>query len=265
MNPLRSVGVVFADLAQLFDRKHARLWFLLTAALVLQAGFWYVASPGPALMGFQPHNLATGLSTVAWSLAFLLVAPAILLAFLGIDLRDVGLRIGDARFGLTAALGGAVIAIPLMYLGSFDKGLEATYPWAGAWVGRSIGTIVAWALIYGLYYIAFEFFYRGFLQKVVSDAWGQTQGIWVQTMAATLVHLGKPMPELLAALPASLLFGVLAARSRSVLYSTIVHLVIGLSTVKFHVSNVLSKLGVGSRAEAVSQALQQDLVAKAGK
>lgn len=230
MNPLRSVGIVFADLAQLFDRKHARLWFLLTAALVLQAGFWYVASPGPALMGFQPHNLASGVTTVAWSLVFLLVAPALLLTALGIDLRHVGLRVGDARFGLSVALGGAVIAVPLMYLASFDKGLEATYPWAGAWVGRSVANIVVWAAIYGLYYIAFEFFYRGFLQQVVSDAWGRSQGIWVQTLAATLVHLGKPMTELLAALPASLLFGVLAARSRSVLYSTIIHLVIGLST-----------------------------------
>ncbi len=230
MSVLRSVGIVFADLAQLFDRKHARLWFLLTAALLLQAGFWYVASPGPALMGFQPHNLTTGVTTVAWSLAFLLIVPAGLLAVVGIDLRHVGLRLGDARFGLSAALGGAVIAVPLMYLGSFDKGLEATYPWAGAWVGHSLVTIVAWAAIYGLYYVAFEFFYRGFLQTVVGDAWGTAQGIWVQTMAATLIHLGKPMTELLAALPASLLFGVLAARSRSVLYSTLVHLVIGLST-----------------------------------
>lgn len=230
MNPLRSVGVVFADLAQLFDRKHARLWFLLTAAVLLQAGFWYFASPGPALMQFQPRNLLTGVTTVAWSLVLLMALPALLLAVVGIDLKHVGLRLGDVRFGLSAALGGSVIVIPLMYLGSFDKGLEATYPWAGAWVGRSLATIGLWAVIYGLYYVAFEFFYRGFLQSIVADAWGAPQAIWVQSLAATLIHLGKPMTELLAALPASLLFGALALRSRSVLYSTIIHLVIGLST-----------------------------------
>jgi NarL family two-component system response regulator LiaR len=37
-------------------------------------------------------------------------------------------------------------------------------------------------------------------------------------------------------------------------------LTISLSTVKFHVSNILSKLGVSSRAEAVSLALQHHLV-----
>jgi NarL family two-component system response regulator LiaR len=42
-------------------------------------------------------------------------------------------------------------------------------------------------------------------------------------------------------------------------------LVIGLSTVKFHVSNILSKLGVSSRAEATALALQQRLVAPPGE
>jgi NarL family two-component system response regulator LiaR len=42
-------------------------------------------------------------------------------------------------------------------------------------------------------------------------------------------------------------------------------LVIGLSTVKFHVSNILSKLNVTSRAEAVALALQHQLVLGPGK
>jgi NarL family two-component system response regulator LiaR len=42
-------------------------------------------------------------------------------------------------------------------------------------------------------------------------------------------------------------------------------LVIGLSTVKFHVSNILSKLHVTSRAEAVALALQNNLVPRPRK
>lgn len=42
-------------------------------------------------------------------------------------------------------------------------------------------------------------------------------------------------------------------------------LVIGLSTVKFHVSNILSKLSVASRAEAVALAVQQRLITKSGQ
>jgi len=36
-------------------------------------------------------------------------------------------------------------------------------------------------------------------------------------------------------------------------------LVVSTSTVKFHVSNILSKLGVASRTEAVALALQHNL------
>lgn len=42
-------------------------------------------------------------------------------------------------------------------------------------------------------------------------------------------------------------------------------LVIGLSTVKFHVSSILSKLGVTGRAEAITLAWQHDLVTRRGK
>jgi len=42
-------------------------------------------------------------------------------------------------------------------------------------------------------------------------------------------------------------------------------LVIGLSTVKFHVSSILSKLGVTGRAEVIALAWQHDLVTRRGK
>src|SRR5690606_23555970 len=105
--------------------------------------------------------------------------------------------------------------------------LQAAYPWAGAWAGERWATLAAWAAVYALYYVSFEFFYRGFVLHVARASWGAAAGIWLQVAMATLVHLGKPLPEMLAAAPASLVFGAIAPRRRSVLDPVLPHGVSG--------------------------------------
>lgn len=240
MTPLGALRVVWRDLTALFSAPKSRLWFLLLVASVAQVGFWYIATPGPTLLRFAPRGLPTAVNAVLWSLVFLVLVPGVLMGIFGIRLRDVGVRLGDTRYGFPATLATIVIALPLIYLSTADASLQQTYPWAGAWVGRSLLTLLAWVVIYGLYYFAFEFFYRGFLLHVVRGAWGVNAGLWVQTLAAGLVHLGKPLPEALAAVPASLVFGVMAVRGRSILYPMLLHLAIGVATDLF----VLGRLGL---------------------
>ena len=126
-------------------------------------------------------------------------------------------------------VGLAVIAVPLIILASGDPGLALAYPWPGAWAGESAINLAVWAGTYFLYYVSFEAFYRGFVLNTAARALGVTSALWLQAIMATLIHVGKPLPELLAAAPASLLFGVLALRSRSILYPALLHLVIGLT------------------------------------
>lgn len=218
------------DFAELFESSRARGWFLLGCATVLQAAFWYLATPGPALLRFAPRTLSAAADGISWTVATLLLAPALLQLLTGGSLRDLGLRLGDWRFGIRAVLVSSLVAVPLIALSSGQaSGLAAMYPWAGAVVGSSVFALLAWALLYSAYYLAFEFFYRGFLLKTLADSFGTSQAIWLQAMAATLIHLGKPLPEALAAFPASLLFGVMAVRTRSILFPAAVHLVVGLT------------------------------------
>lgn len=218
------------DFADLFESSRARVWFLLGCATVLQVAFWYLATPGPALLRFSSRSLSSAADGIAWTVAILLLAPALLQLLTGGNLRDLGLRLGDRRFGLRALAVSALIAVPVIALSSGQaSGLASQYPWAGAVIGSSLLALVAWALLYSAYYLAFEFFYRGFLLKTFAESFGTNQAIWLQAMAATLIHLGKPLPEALAAFPASLLFGVMAVRTRSVLYPAALHLVVGLT------------------------------------
>lgn len=226
---VRSVRLLLGDLAKLFAPERTRSWFLLLAMLVVQAGFWYMATPGPTLLKFATRDPVTAGTAVGWSLVFLLLLPAVIYRVVLGRLDGAGLRWGDVRFGLSAVLGVSVVAVPIIALASSDPGLALNYPWPGAWPGESPAMMLIWAAAYFMYYLAFEAFYRGFVLHGAARSMGVPAALWLQTIMATLIHLGKPLPELLAAAPASLLFGVLALRSRSILYPALLHLVIGLT------------------------------------
>lgn len=209
-----------------------RLELLLVVAALVQVGYWYLGSPGPSLLGGAPRTLRSALTNIGWALALLLAVPATVLYLAG-ELKRIPVGLGRWRLGLTLTLPLAVAALGVLYLGSGDAELQSTYPWAGAWPGRSVGTFLAWSGLYALYYVSFEFFYRGFLLAVLTPRWGLEAAAWTQALLSTLIHVGKPLTETLAALPAGFLFAFLAFRTRSLVWPTVLHLVIGLATDAF--------------------------------
>jgi membrane protease YdiL (CAAX protease family) len=189
-----------------------------------------------------------------FALSFLLfgVAPAAMaLAFrekpttLGINFRTPILR--KPWFWLLiplAALGGAMGAITLD-LGSY-------YPYSRDLIGRvresGLGPFFGhYAAYFFLYYVPWEFFFRGFLlfpfliaaerafaiAKAARDpAFGMVLAavVFFQTMPSTLGHLGHPLPELVAAVTAGLFFGVLAWKTRSIIPGLLLHAAMGFGT-----------------------------------
>ena len=137
---------------------------------------------------------------------------------------------GNWRLGLPLTLALGFGAALLLVPGSGNAALQETYPWAGEWPGRSALHFAAWGGLYALYYAAFEFFYRGFMVGVLRDRWGLEAAVWTQALLSTLIHVGKPLAETLAAFPAGFLFAFLALRTRSLLWPILLHLSIGLVT-----------------------------------
>ncbi len=200
------------------------------AALLLQIAYWYLAVPGPHLLGDAPRTLASALSIVGWTFGLFFVVPLLLMALFRDAPRRVVWGLGDVRFGVLLTLIGGTVAAGLMYIGATDAALQATYPWAGAWPGRSGGTLAAWFGLRLVYYVSFEFFFRGFMLRGLAPFWGLGTALWVQALSSVLIHVGSPLPELLGAIPAGLLFGVVAVRGRSLLWPILLHLIIGFST-----------------------------------
>ena len=201
----------------------------LGAGLLAQIGYWYLGSPGPTLLYSAQRTLGNALINIGWALVLLLAVPLLLLAIVKPRHR-VHFGVGNWQLGLPLTLGLGLALTFLMYLGSSDSSLQGTYPWPGAWAGKSIGTFALWGGLYALYYVAFEFFYRGFLIVLLRDDWGLAAAVWVQVLLSTLIHLGKPLSETLAAFPAGFLFAFLALRTRSLLWPILLHLCIGLAT-----------------------------------
>ena len=212
------------------EQPDAKLWAALLASLLFQTAYWYLGSPGPTLLGDAGQTVRDALANIGWALVWLLGAPLLTLRLLGVWLEGLSFGLGDVRFGLVSVLGFGVLFIPFLYLGAANADLQAVYPWAGAWVGRTVLNVVAWTLLYSLYYLSFEFFYRGFLLRLLAAPWGLPAAVGMQLVASVLIHLGKPLPEVIAAIPAGLVFALLALRGRSLLYPVLLHLLIGITT-----------------------------------
>lgn len=226
----QALGQVWSDLTALFPRDGRRFWFLFVAAIVLQAGFWYLAGPGPRLLALEPRLPENAMQAVLWTVTFLFAIPFMLARSLGFRPKDARAGAGRAKLGIPVVLVMGVAVMPLLFFAASDRAIQLTYPWPGAWAGASAGNLALWSGTYLLYFVAFEYFYRGFLFRLVEEQWGTPSGLWIQAMAATLIALGRPLPVLLASLPVSLLLGVLFVRSRSLLYPIVLHWLIAIGT-----------------------------------
>jgi uncharacterized protein len=221
-----ALAALLADLGTLLRPRPVRYLLLAVVAQVL---FWYLGSPGPHLAG-APRTLATALATVGWAVVLLLAVP------LGVMLvrrelpHSLGLAWGDWRVGAPATALMAAVAIAAMWIAARAPELQATYPLPGPWPGLSPGHLAAWTGFYLAYYVAFEFFYRGFMLRALEPLWGIAAAVWLQALASSLIHLGKPLPETLAALPFGLLLAVLAIRTRSLVWPILLHLAVGIAT-----------------------------------
>ena len=156
--------------------------------------------------------------------------PLLTLKLFKHSLKELGFSWGDFRLGITLVLSISPIILVFMYIGSANAAVQNTYPWAGSWTGSSLGALTLWIVLYALYYLSFEFFYRGFILKGFAIEIGLAQAMWLQVMFSVMIHFGKPPAETIAAIFAGFGFGFLALKTRSLLYPILLHLIIGVST-----------------------------------
>lgn len=200
------------------------------------------AISGMDFIGFFVHifsdSSATEIYTRSWGNVLvgfigtffsLLVIPLLYVKYIQKKpLLDYGTTIGIKKWGLVSVVL-FLLAISLLYFSSQDQNLINTYPltkdilvsWP-MWVGYEI-------LYVSIYYIPYEFFFRGILQLGLSKHWKKWQSILYVTFLTTLLHLTKPATEILAAAIAGIFFGILAEKTDSWYYGFLMHITAGIS------------------------------------
>jgi membrane protease YdiL (CAAX protease family) len=165
-------------------------------------------------------------------LSSFLLLGLVSLAFVGLVLREplpsYGLAIGDWRFGLKALAVMAPLAVVLSALAARRPEFLAQYPLSKA-VCASASAFLVHAAAYLAYYIGFEIFFRGLVQFGLRERLGDWYAILVQTGFSCLVHIGKPTGEIYGAIVGGLVFGIVAFRSRSLVYVIVAHWVLGIA------------------------------------
>lgn len=207
-----------------------RLPAFLTLATGAQLAFWVLATPGPVVLWDVQRGPSAAASWIAWSVATLLTASLLAAPLLRRSPSALGLGWGRTGRGLAWAAVAAAVAVPFLWWMADDPNLVATYPWVGTeWLTARPGRFTLWAAGYAAYYLAFEAFYRGAVLHALAGRLGPRSANVVQAMLATLIHVGKPLAETVAAFPASLAFGWLTLRFRSIWPAAALHLAIGLT------------------------------------
>jgi membrane protease YdiL (CAAX protease family) len=164
----------------------------------------------------------------AFLLMFVVPSLVVKLAFRQ-DLREFGVRLGDARYGFRFVAAALPFSLLLAYVASLDPAIQAEYPLAKSTMQHVFLFLVV-ELFYLLYYLGWEFLFRGFMFFGLEERHGALLAILVQMIPSTIVHIGKPATESFAAIAAGLAFGYLAVRTRSILYPLLLHAAVGIST-----------------------------------
>ncbi len=222
----------------LFDKKDVNTYIILLSAPVLLTLYRYHGTTGhfgSYFPGMQAAPLADFYSVLWQFFSFFILTFLIPFIFLQTRLKRplaaFGFGLGDKAFGFKLLLLALpLLIVPLTFVASGTPGIRGEYPLSKALFAHRDMTLWYEAAYVLFYYVAWEFFFRGFLLFPLAERFGGMNAVLIQTISSCLVHIGKPEAETVGSIFAGIIFGVLALRTRSFWYGFVLHAAIGVLT-----------------------------------
>ena len=190
---------------------------VLLLAVALLAIPYYHGSPG-----WVPPRWRLfwwfGLSTLCF-----LVVPVLIIRFVWREpLSRYGLALGDVRTWSRYFLAFAAVVLPAMVVASRFPSIQQYYP-RYPWARHSFGALILSELGWLVYFLAWEFFFRGFLLFTLLRRMPPALAIAVQTVPFAMMHFPKPEAEAFASIIAGVALGWMAYRGRSMVGTWLLH------------------------------------------
>ncbi len=142
-------------------------------------------------------------------------------------LADYGVRFGDRVRTPRSLLVCVPIIVLIAYCSARSPSFAKEYP-INPNACASPQAFALHALSYLLYYLGWEFQFRGFMQHGLEESIGAANSLLVQVMASSIMHVGKPTGEIFGSILGGLAWGVFAYRTRSILSGLIQHFLLGI-------------------------------------
>lgn len=177
------------------------------------------------------HEYYSTLPYLYWGISSVLIR--ILLPILIIVLW-IGMRPADFGYRLRGVTPHAwlyvlmfAVMVPIIVAASFMPAFQAKYPmYDDAVLGWTHFGL--WEIAYGIQFFGVEGFFRGFMTFGLYPRFGYLS-IFIMVIPYAMVHIGKPPLEVFMAVPAGLLLGYLALKSRSWVYGALLHWAVGIT------------------------------------
>ena len=156
-------------------------------------------------------------------------------AYVGLPLLVIrfGLRGKPADYGALGSLkharvylGLLAISIPVIIAVSFTDGFQAKYPFYDLAAGEQFWPhLWIWWLLYGLQFVALEFFFRGFIVHGLKHRFGY-MAVIIMVVPYVMIHFRKPLLEAIGAIFGGTILGTMSLKTRSVWWGAALHVTI---------------------------------------
>jgi len=177
------------------------------------------------------HEFYSALPYMYWGVSSVLIRILLPLLVILLWIRgrpsDFGYRLRGVTSHAWLYLLMFLVMLPLLVAASYMPAFQAKYPMYGG-AARSLTHFGLWELAYGVQFLGVEGFFRGFMTFGLYPRFGYLS-LFIMVIPYALVHVGKPPIEVFMAVPAGLLLGYVALKTRSWVFGALLHWAVGLT------------------------------------